>query len=90
MDTPAERIRVIESSLRCFVYGCLSLIPVLGLIFSVLAMLQRGLLPGSHVDDWNPARRYLAVGYALSWVGGLVSLAIGLAVAAPLIQQWVL
>jgi hypothetical protein len=63
---------------------------VLGLIFGVLAILQRGLLPESSPDDWNPARHYLAAGCVLAWVGGLISLGIGLAVAAPFVQQHLL
>jgi hypothetical protein len=90
MDTPAERIRLIEGSLRCFVFGCLSLLPVLGLVFGILAVLQAGLLPAQPPGDWNPGRRYALAGYALGWLGGLISLGILLAGAAPLIQQYLL
>jgi len=76
MDTPADRIRVIEGSLRCFTCGCLSLIPVLGLVFSVLALLQHFLTPGEQASSWNPARRYLLAGYVLAWIGGLIWLSV--------------
>jgi hypothetical protein len=76
MDTPADRIRVVEGSLRCFTCGCLSLIPVLGLVFSVLAILQHLLTRGEQAASWNPARRYLLAGYVLAWIGGLVWLGV--------------
>ena len=72
MDTPADRIRVIEGSLRCFTCGWLSLIPVVGLVFSVLAFLQHFLTQREQAASWNPARRHLLIGYILAWVGGLV------------------
>ena len=74
MPTPAEKVRIIEQSLRCFVFGCLSLIPLLGLPFAILAVV-RHLNAWSEGDrDWNPAKPYLIWGFALAWLGGLISL----------------
>jgi hypothetical protein len=74
MLPPADKIRVIEQSLRCFVFGVLSLVPLLGLPFAVLAV-------GLHLKvwtevqrEWNPAKLYLLWGYGLAWLGGLISL----------------
>ncbi len=72
MDTPADRIRAIEGSLRCFTYGCLSFVPVAGLVFSVRALLQHHLTNREPSPSWNPAGRYLRVGHFLAWAGGLI------------------
>ena len=77
MPTPADKVRVIEQSLRCFVFGLLSLIPLLGLPFAVLVRHRDA---WSQADrEWNPARLYLVWGFGLAWLGGLISLG-GLAI----------
>ena len=74
MPTPADKVRVIEESLRCFVFGLLSLIPLLGLPFAILAVV-RHLNAWSQGDgEWNPAKAYLVWGFSLAWLGGLISL----------------
>ncbi len=74
MPTPADKVRVIEQSLRCFVFGLLSLIPLLGLPFAILAIV-RHLDAWSQADrEWNPAKAYLIWGFGLAWLGGLISL----------------
>jgi len=74
MATPADKVRVIEQSLRCFVFGCLSLIPLLGLPFAFLAVVRHlnAWSPGN--QEWNPAKPYLLWGFGLAWLGGLISL----------------
>lgn len=76
MLNPAQRIRVIKLSLRCFVYGWLSLLPLIGLPASIVAI-------GTHFrtmavcgGQWNPAKRYLVVGYCLAWLGVLISVGV--------------
>ena len=74
MPTPADKVRVIEQSLRCFAFGLLSLIPLLGLPFAVLAIV-RHLNAWSQSDrEWDPAKAYLVWGFGLAWLGGLISL----------------
>ncbi len=87
MDTPADRIRVIEGSLRCFTYGCLSLVPVAGLVFSVLALMQHDLTDREQELSWNPAKRYLFAGHFLAWVGGLIWLGALLVAVGVVISQ---
>jgi hypothetical protein len=74
MSEPAQRIQLIEKSLRCFVYGWLSLIPVIGVvaIFSTFRLHHATRL--FSVDDWNPARRYRAAGFGLALFGLLLFL----------------
>jgi len=79
MQTPFERIQLIERSLRCFVFGLLSLIPLAGLGLAILAIRMHFGIWADGGREWNPARRYLDGGFCLAWLGILVSLgAIGL------------
>ncbi|HKS38141.1 MAG TPA: hypothetical protein VJW76_13170 [Verrucomicrobiae bacterium] len=73
MQSPAERIHLIERSLRCFVYGLLSLIPFVGLGFAALTIRLHFKTWAEPGDRWNPARKYLVAGFCLAWLGVLVS-----------------
>jgi len=74
MSAPERRIQLIEKSLRCFVCGWLSLVPLLGLV-AMLATFRLGratrLVDG---DEWNPAERYRAIGLGLASLGLLLFL----------------
>ena len=74
MATSADKVRVIEQSLRCFVFGCLGLIPLLGLPFAILAIIRHLNVWSQGDRDWNPAKPYLIWGFGLAWLGGLISL----------------
>ncbi|MEW6303679.1 MAG: hypothetical protein AB1705_09425 [Verrucomicrobiota bacterium] len=69
-----NKVLVLETSLRCYVYGWLSFLPVLGIPFVVLALIdyQRARLEAG--GEWNAANRYLHCGLALAALGGFVSL----------------
>jgi len=71
-----NRIKAIESSLRCFVCGLLALIPVLGLpcvLMAFAAYRRSRLLPA---NDWNPARRYAVAGLVCAEFGLFVTVSI--------------
>lgn len=68
---PAERIAVIEDSLRCFTCGWLSCLPVIGVAYLYPA-LRRFFRVRRSTVEWNPARGYLAAGLALTSAGWLV------------------
>ena len=74
MSLPDDRISLIERSLRCFAYGCLSLIPLVGLGFAILAVRTHLKARADGSKEWNPAKVYLHMGFSLAWLGGLVSL----------------
>jgi hypothetical protein len=76
MDTPADRIRAIDDSLRCLVYGCLGFIPLVGLAFSGFAIYHHARVSNQVGSGWNPARRYLLAGYVLAWITGLIWLGV--------------
>jgi hypothetical protein len=69
----SERIRIIERSLRCFVFGLLSLIPVLGVPMSLLAWWHGHAVHRTARGKWNPARRYAVWGSSLAWWGFVVT-----------------
>lgn len=71
-----DRVRVIERSLECFMMGWLSLMPVAGIFAAVRAIIiyQQARIEAG--KEWNPARRYLIAGFALSWLGSLISIII--------------
>jgi hypothetical protein len=64
---------MIENSLRCHCYGWLSLIPMLGLPFVVLAIQQYHRTWAEAGENWNPAKRHLTAGLALAWIGALMT-----------------
>lgn len=72
-SSPKERVRLLDRSLRCFVFGMLSLIPVLGLPMSILAWWHGHVASRQSKGQWNPARHYVLWGRALAWLGCLVT-----------------
>ncbi len=72
-DSPDERLAVIEDSLRCFAYGWLSLLPVIGMGWLFPAV-QRFARARRRQVGWNPAQGYLAAGLALASLGWLMAL----------------
>ena len=80
-----DQVRVIERSLRCCVAGCLGLIPVLGLLPALVAIVLHHQVQAEVKGGWNPARSHLAWGVSLAWCGVLLTtLAVGIQVARVL------
>ncbi len=83
MNEVARRIEVLTGSLRCFVLGWCSLVPLLGLPFGAWAVVVFWKTRGRHTESPNPARAYLAGGLALGLMGvalsGVTTLIINLA-----------
>ena len=55
----ANRIESINSSLRCFAYSLIGLVPILGLPWWLAAMFQGRKARRAARGNWNPASRYL-------------------------------
>jgi hypothetical protein len=83
MNTNAEaKIKMLKSSLRCFAYGLLSLVPVFGLPFAIGALWISGRVRAQEKKIWNAARPYRIWGVACAAVGavlwsGVVAIIIG-------------
>lgn len=69
---PQNRIDVMRDSIRCFVHGLCSLIPIVGLFFFVASVVYFRRAKGQQVD-WNPAVRYLTGGLMVGILGALLS-----------------
>jgi hypothetical protein len=80
---PYDKIHMIEGSLRCFAFGLLGLLPLIGIPFAVLAIGNFRTVFFSKSKLWNPAERYLRVGLSCAAAGILLHL---LAVAVIVIE----
>ncbi|MGO9588376.1 MAG: hypothetical protein ACLP2Y_19560 [Limisphaerales bacterium] len=71
-DTDAK-IRMLQSSMRCFVFGLLGLIPLIGLPFAIVALWISGRVRVKEKQMWNAAQSYrfwgvvCAAGGTLFW-----------------------
>jgi len=80
-DPPAgKKITLINSSMRCFLFSLVGLIPCIGLPFSVAAIMRSHKMLKAAGSVWNPAGRYLKAAARLSPLG-ILSTAVFLTVA---------
>jgi hypothetical protein len=66
---PAAKIKMMKGSIRCLVFGTLSLLPVIGVPFGLAALWLSGRIRAQEKLFWNPARPYR--------IGGAVCAAFG-------------
>jgi hypothetical protein len=70
MNTDADaKIQMLKNSLRCFVYGLLGLLPVIGLPFALAALWISGRVRVKEKQLWNAARPYRIWGAVCAIVG---------------------
>jgi hypothetical protein len=69
---PAAKIRMMQASLRCLVFGLLALLPVFGLPFALGALWISGQVRVQEKYFWNPARPYRLLGVACAAIGALI------------------
>ena len=75
MQSPAEKISVIKSSLRCLGCGIASWVPLIGLPFAASALVWYWKAGRISRGEWNPANHYRIWGFVLAIFGGLISVA---------------
>jgi len=63
------KIEMIQRSQRCFVYGLLGLLPVIGIPMVIRASMEHYRVKKEWRDQWNPARRYLFWGMFCARIG---------------------
>ena len=56
--SPATKVWMLRNSLRCFVFGLLGWIPLIGLPFAVAALVLAGKIRKGDRECWNAARAY--------------------------------
>ena len=66
------KIAMLESSMRCFVYGLLGLLPLIGLPFALLALWNGGKARVQEKVYWNAARQYRILGVACAGFGSII------------------
>jgi hypothetical protein len=64
-----SKIEMMERSLRCFIYGLLGLLPVIGIPMAVLSVAQYRRVKRGRGEMWNPAHRYLFWGGVCARMG---------------------
>lgn len=63
------RIRMLKSSLECFVFGLLGLLPLIGLPFAMVALVISGNVRVRQRKYWNAAKPYWVAGVACGCAG---------------------
>jgi hypothetical protein len=81
-----SRTEVINKSLHCFVLGLIGLVPLLGIPAGVLAISTFRRVTLGKGEGWNPARRYLILGFCLGAGGLLLSFVVAMLLAISLIK----
>jgi hypothetical protein len=68
-DDASAKIQMLKSSLRCFEYGLIGLLPVIGLPFAAAALLIAGRVRTKEKLFWNAARSYRIWGVVCAALG---------------------
>jgi len=84
--SPADGIKVINHSLRCFAFSLASLIPLIGLPLALVGFSHYRKARAIVSGRWNPARQYLLWGSVLGSLGFLISLVVVLFIACALLK----
>jgi hypothetical protein len=73
MNTDASaKILMLKSSLLCFVFGLLALLPVIGLPFALAALWTSGRVRVREKLFWNAARSYRIWGVVCAALGAVI------------------
>ena len=68
-DRDSDKIQMLKSSMRCFIYGLLGLLPVFGLPFALAALFISGRVRVKEKLFWNAARPYRLWGVVCAAIG---------------------
>lgn len=69
-----DQITAIEKSLSVFVWGIIGVLPVVGLLPAVHALVSARRVRSRYGRQWNPALAYLRAGAVLALLGVLSSI----------------
>ena len=87
VPTLMPKSEMLRSSMRCFKLGWWSLIPLLGVVPAILALLEfRAVVVGTG-PRWNAARTRLMLGAWLAGVGLVISILLGLLIALAFLNS---
>jgi hypothetical protein len=68
-DIPAAKIKMMQASIRCLIFGLLGLLPIIGLPFALAALWISGLVRTKEKLFWNAAKPYRIWGVVCAAVG---------------------
>ena len=68
-NNAAAKIRMMEGSIHCFIFGLLGLLPLIGIAFGIAALSISGPARAAERRFWNPARPYRICGVVCAAVG---------------------
>jgi hypothetical protein len=68
-DRVSDKIQMLKSSMRCFIYGLLGLLPLFGLPFALAALFISGRVRVKEKLFWNAARPYRLWGMVCASIG---------------------
>ncbi len=57
-NDPIVKIKMIQRSMRCFIFGLLGFLPMIGVPFALVALMMAGQARVSEKLEWNPAKPY--------------------------------
>jgi hypothetical protein len=69
MNAAAAKIKMLNGSMKCFVFGLLGLLPVIGLPFALAALWISGQARVKEKQFWNAARPYRIWGVVCAATG---------------------
>ena len=69
MNNATAKIQMIKSSIKCFVFGLLGLLPIIGLPFALAALWISGRVRTKEKLFWNAAKPYRIWGVVCAAVG---------------------
>ena len=72
MNAAAAKIQMLNRSMRCFVFGLLGLLPVIGLPFAFAALWIAGSVRMKEKQFWNAARPYRVWGVICAAAGTII------------------
>jgi hypothetical protein len=72
MNAAAAKIRMLKSSMRCFAFGLLGLLPFIGLPFGLAALWISGRVRVTEKQFWNAARPYRIWGAVCAAIGTIL------------------
>jgi hypothetical protein len=72
MNTAAAKIQMIKSSIKCFAFGLLGLLPIIGLPFALAALWISGRVRVKEKQFWNAARHYRIWGVVCAAAGTIL------------------
>ncbi len=88
MNEPAAaKLKMLQASVRCLVFGLLGLLPVIGLPFALAALWLSGRVRRQEKRFWNAAQPHRMIGVACAALGAAGWFVIGVLIAFQAISS---